>query len=140
MPAITLEADVESEWTVEPFASPLSSSSTQVGRHHGYSEQIAHGVGVGPEAGRNKLTESCRDTATLLVQPDNRGRHSNAEQLKILISEQQAAFERLLAFSNETGGTPLQDKNSACARFAESLRACQAAVSWTSVVLEFVRP
>lgn len=45
-------------------------------------------------------------------------------EINLLMGEQQVVFERLI----DLGGTGGDEKNAVCARFSESLRACQAAV------------
>jgi len=54
------------------------------------------------------------------------GAHRGAE-INMLMGEQRVVFERLLDLGGAEG-----DRNAVCARFSDSLRACQAAVTFSS--------
>jgi len=56
------------------------------------------------------------------------GAHPGAE-INMLMGEQRVVFERLLDLGGAEG-----DRNAVCARFSESLRACQAAVTFSSLL------
>ena len=103
--------------------SPLSASSTQCGHEH-------CDPGCGPPPAPSALGDQhaplaagCPDVA------EPRAMHPDAAAVKGLMAQQEAAFVRLLARTCGEDGSPAQDRNAAGLRFAESWRACKAAVS-----------
>jgi hypothetical protein len=108
--------------------SPLSASSTQCGHsdQDGSTQPQPQPDPDGQHARRTGCHDAAEPAPNELQSPS-----SCPEAIKVLglMAQQEAVFERLLARNCADDGSAAQDKSSVCLRFAESLRACKAAVS-----------